>query len=110
MVIVIVTIIIIIIIIIIVVVVVIIMIIIIIMFVLQPKALSQELHDSLVKEKLSTLESAKAFVKMLRSFRGSGKTSIAETLTSPDSFYLVWVPQIVNLLLLNELSFFSLYM
>lgn len=55
----------------------------------QPKELVSQLHDDLVKDKLATLDSAKAFVKMLRSFRNAGKSTIAEVLTSPDSYYLV---------------------
>ena len=57
----------------------------------QPKELVHKLHDDLVKEKLATLDSAKAFVKVLRSFRNAGKSTIAEVLTSPDSYYIVWV-------------------
>ncbi|KAK7112440.1 microsomal triglyceride transfer protein large subunit-like [Littorina saxatilis] len=55
----------------------------------SPKELVAQLHDDLVKEKLASLDSAKAFVKMLRSLRNAGKTTIAEVFTSPDSYYLV---------------------
>lgn len=55
----------------------------------SPNQLATELHDSLVKENLATLQSAKAFVQMLRSFRNAGKTTISETFTNPDSFLLV---------------------
>ncbi|KAK7498587.1 hypothetical protein BaRGS_00010247 [Batillaria attramentaria] len=55
----------------------------------SPKQLVGKLHDDLMKEKLATLDSAKAFVKMLRSFRNSGKATLAEVLSSPDSYYIV---------------------
>ena len=58
-------------------------------FFFQPKDLVTGLHDDLVKEKLASLDSAKAFIKVLKSFRSSGKSTIAEVLTSPDSYYIV---------------------
>lgn len=61
----------------------------------SPKELVGQLHDDLVKEKLATLDSAKAFIKVLRAFRDSGKTTIAEILTSPDSYYIV--PQLIDI-------------
>lgn len=54
-----------------------------------PKELAAKLHDDLIKDKVATLASAKAFVKMLRSFRNAGKSTLAELLGSPDSFYIV---------------------
>ncbi|KAL8616969.1 hypothetical protein ACOMHN_041887 [Nucella lapillus] len=61
----------------------------------SPKELVGQLHDDLVKEKLASVDSAKAFAKVLRAFRDSGKTTIAEVLTSPDSYYLV--PQLIDI-------------
>ena len=47
--------------------------------------------DSLVAEKVGTVESARAFLAMLKAFRTSGKEAISETLTHPDSAYIVYV-------------------
>lgn len=57
----------------------------------QPKELAGKLHDDLTQQKLASLDSAKAFVKMLRSFRNSGTKAISEVFSSPDSYYIVYV-------------------
>lgn len=57
--------------------------------VLQPTKILSKVHEDLVADKISTVASAKAFMKMLKSFRNAGKQTIAEVLTSPDSYYTV---------------------
>lgn len=47
--------------------------------------------DSLLSEKVGTVESAKAFLDMLKTFRDSGKEAISEAMTGPDSTYIVYV-------------------
>ncbi|PVD38582.1 hypothetical protein C0Q70_01198 [Pomacea canaliculata] len=60
----------------------------------SPKELAGKLHDDLTQQKLASLDSAKAFVKMLRSFRNSGTKAISEVFSSPDSYYIV--PQLID--------------
>lgn len=58
-------------------------------FSLQPLDVLRSLKDNLVSEKLSTAESGKAFIEMLRTFRNAGKLTIEEVLTNSDSYYIV---------------------
>ncbi|OWF52669.1 microsomal triglyceride transfer protein large subunit-like [Mizuhopecten yessoensis] len=53
-----------------------------------------KVKDSLSSDKLSTAESGRAFLRLLRSFRGTGKNTIEEVLTSSDSYYIV--PQLID--------------
>lgn len=56
---------------------------------MQPVSLLQTLKDDLTSEKLSKIPSGKAFIKLLRAFRNSGKGSIEEVLTHKDSYNIV---------------------
>lgn len=58
---------------------------------LKPIDVLQKFKDELVSEKMATVESAKAYLEMLRTFRHAGKETIAEVLTSQDGYYIVWV-------------------
>ncbi|XP_022315844.2 microsomal triglyceride transfer protein large subunit-like [Crassostrea virginica] len=55
----------------------------------KPVSLLQTLKDDLTSEKLSKIPSGKAFIKLLRAFRNSGKGSIEEVLTHKDSYNIV---------------------
>ena len=55
----------------------------------QPVDVLTRVKDSLTAEKIATVESAKAFLELLKSFRNAGKDTIAEVMTSPDSYYIV---------------------
>ncbi|ESO84249.1 hypothetical protein LOTGIDRAFT_229701 [Lottia gigantea] len=52
------------------------------------------LKDDLVNDKVATLESAKAFIRMVKSFRNSGKNTMAEVFSSPESYYII--PQLID--------------
>ena len=56
---------------------------------MQPQVILGEVKDSLISDKVATIESAKAFLRLLKAFRNSGKENIAETLTHSDSSYIV---------------------
>ncbi|XP_060065348.1 microsomal triglyceride transfer protein large subunit-like [Ylistrum balloti] len=60
----------------------------------KPIDVLKKVKDSLSSDKLSTVESGRAFLKLLRSFRGIGKHTIEEVLTSSDSYYIV--PQLID--------------
>ncbi|XP_033739381.1 microsomal triglyceride transfer protein large subunit-like [Pecten maximus] len=60
----------------------------------KPIDVLKKVKDSLSSDKLSTAESGRAFLKLLRSFRGIGKNTIEEVLTSSDSYYVV--PQLID--------------
>lgn len=60
----------------------------------KPLDVLRSLKDNLVNEKLSTAESGKAFIEMLRTFRNAGKLTIEEVLTNSDSYYIV--PQLID--------------
>lgn len=60
----------------------------------KPLDVLRRLKNSLVGEKLSTAESGKAFIEMLRTFRNAGKLTIEEVLTNSDSYYIV--PQLID--------------
>lgn len=55
----------------------------------KPSDVLTKVKDSLVSEKVGTVESGKAFLEILKSFRNSGKQAISEAMTSPDSAYVV---------------------
>ncbi|XP_076459875.1 microsomal triglyceride transfer protein large subunit-like isoform X2 [Babylonia areolata] len=61
----------------------------------SPREEVGQFHDDLLKEKLATLDSAKAFVKVLRSFRNAGKQTIAEILTNRDNYHIL--PQLIDI-------------
>jgi len=58
---------------------------------MQPAEMLSHVKDSLVSEKVGTVESAKAFIDVLKTFRDSGKEAISEAMTGPDSSYIVYV-------------------
>lgn len=60
----------------------------------KPIDVLQKVKDSITSEMLSTAESGRAFLRLLRSFRGIGKHTIEEVLTSSDSYYVV--PQLID--------------
>ncbi|KAL5018121.1 hypothetical protein ScPMuIL_003843 [Solemya velum] len=61
----------------------------------KPIDVLQKFKDELVSEKMATVESAKAYLEMLRTFRHAGKETIAEVLTSQDGYYIV--PQLIDI-------------
>ncbi|KAK6170044.1 hypothetical protein SNE40_018531 [Patella caerulea] len=58
-------------------------------------SLAVSLKDDLVNDKMASLSSAKAFLKMVKSFRNSGKNTIAEVFSSPESYYII--PQLIDI-------------
>lgn len=58
-------------------------------FIFQPIEVLVKLKDSLLNEKLATVESGQAFLKMLKTFRNAGKNTIEEVLTDSESYYIV---------------------
>lgn len=58
-------------------------------FYLQPVSILQNVKEDLTSEKLSKIVSGKAYLKLLRAFRNSGKASIEEVLTHKDSYNIV---------------------
>ncbi|XP_046364995.2 microsomal triglyceride transfer protein large subunit-like isoform X1 [Haliotis rufescens] len=68
----------------------------------SPTKILSKVHGDLVADKISTVASAKAFMKMLKSFRNAGKQTIAEVLTSPDSYYTV--PQLIDIATASQTS------
>lgn len=61
----------------------------------KPVDVLKQVKDSLTAEKIATVESAKAFLELLKSLRGVGKDTIAEVMTNPDSYYIV--PQLLDI-------------
>ncbi|CAG5131398.1 unnamed protein product, partial [Candidula unifasciata] len=61
---------------------------------ISPKSLAANLTEDLKAENIATVKSAKAFSKMLKAFRESGRLSVAEALTDPDSYYII--PQLID--------------
>lgn len=55
----------------------------------KPQDILVKVKDSLVSEKVGTSESAKGFLDLLKAFRNFGLEAISETMTAPDSAYVV---------------------
>lgn len=55
----------------------------------KPVSILQNVKEDLTSEKLSKIVSGKAYLKLLRAFRNSGKASIEEVLTHKDSYNIV---------------------
>ncbi|XP_062589725.1 microsomal triglyceride transfer protein large subunit-like [Saccostrea cucullata] len=55
----------------------------------KPVSILQSVKEDLTSDKLSKIVSGKAFLKLLRAFRNSGKSTIEEVLTHQDSYYIV---------------------
>ena len=61
------------------------------LLILQPKTLITKLAEDLKPEHMATLKSAKAFTRMLQSFRATGKQTISETFVLPESYLIMYV-------------------
>ncbi|GFS09183.1 microsomal triglyceride transfer protein large subunit [Elysia marginata] len=61
----------------------------------SPSTLADRYSEDLKAENIATVNSAKAFAAMLKSFRSAGKKTIAEIMTSKKSYYIV--PQLMDI-------------
>ncbi|KAH9508416.1 hypothetical protein Btru_055188 [Bulinus truncatus] len=61
----------------------------------NPEVLTQTLAEDLKGEKVATVQSAKAFIEVLRSFRGTSKSVLSKIMTSSNSYT---VPQLIDIM------------
>ena len=59
------------------------------LFFFKPLDVLNKVKDDLDASKLSTIVSGRAYLKMLRNFRGIGKNTVEDVLTHKDSYYIV---------------------
>ncbi|CAL1527449.1 unnamed protein product [Lymnaea stagnalis] len=59
-----------------------------------PESLAIKLEEDLKAENIATVKSAKAFIQLLKSFRGSGKATLTKVMTGEKSYYIV--PQLID--------------